>query len=100
RCASRGRTRWLGLLNMRIYLDAAPTIYWIEKVAAYYPQVDGRIKQTGVALVSSHLALLECLILPLRSAQPGLKQDYDAFFATQVTLVPITEAVFRKAADI
>ena len=86
---------------MRIYLDASPIIYWVEKVAAYYPQVDARIKQAGITLTSSHLALMECLILPLRQGQSGLKQDYDDFFATQVNqLVPFTESIFRKAADI
>jgi len=86
---------------MRIYLDASPIIYWVEKVAAYYAQVDARIKQAGVTLASSHLALMECLILPLRQGQSGLKQDYDDFFATQLTeLVPFTESVFRMAADI
>jgi len=73
----------------------------VEKVAGYYPQVDARIKQTGVTLASSHLALMECLILPLRQGLSGLKQDYDDFFSTQVTeLVPFTETVFRMAADI
>jgi uncharacterized protein len=86
---------------MRIYLDASPIIYWVEKVAAYYSQVDARLKHAGAQLVSSHLALLECLVLPLRQAQSGLKQDYDDFFATQLSdLVPFTESVFRKAADI
>jgi hypothetical protein len=59
---------------MRIYLDASPIIYWVEKVAAYYVQVDMHLRQPGVALVSSHLALLECLVHPLRSGQPGLVQ--------------------------
>jgi predicted nucleic acid-binding protein len=86
---------------MRVYLDASPIIYWVEKAAPYYAQVDARIKQTGVTLVSSHLALLECLVLPLRLGQAGLQQDYDDFFATQIgESVPFTESVFRKAADI
>ncbi len=86
---------------MRIYLDASPIIYWVEKVAAYHPLVDARIKQPGVVLVSSHLALLECLVLPVRMGQAGLKQDYDDFFAEQISeLIPFVEAVFRKAADI
>ena len=86
---------------MRMYLDASPTIYWVEKVAAYYARVDARIKQTGVLLVSSHLTLMECLILPLRQGPSGLKQDYDDFFASQLTeIVPLTEPVFRMAADI
>jgi len=86
---------------MRIYLDASPIIYWVEKVAAYYHQVDTCFKQAGVMLVSSHLALMECLVLPIRLGQVGLQQDYEDFFATQLTdLAPFTESVFRQAADI
>jgi hypothetical protein len=86
---------------MRLYLDASPIIYWVENAPAYYSQVDARIKQAGVALVSSHLALMECLILPLRQGQTGLVQDYDDFFAGQLTeLVAYTEPIFRHAADI
>jgi predicted nucleic acid-binding protein len=86
---------------MRLYLDAAPIIYWVEKVAAYYPQVDSRIKQTGVVLISSHLTLMECLVLPLRQGRLGVKQDYDHFFATQLTeIIPFSEVIFREAAEI
>jgi len=86
---------------MRLYLDAAPIIYWIEKVAAFYPQVDARIKPAGVTLVSSNLALMECLVLPLRQGQSGLVQDYESFFATQVVeVVSLSATVFRKAAEI
>ena len=86
---------------MRIYLDAAPIIYWVEQVSTYYPLVDQRIKQAGVTLVSSHLALMECLVQPIRQAQVGLQPDYDDFFATQlVQIVPLTEAIFRRAAKI
>ena len=73
----------------------------MEKVPAFYPQVDNRIKQAGVALVSSHLALMECLVLPLRQGQTGQALDFDDFFATQVAvLISFSEAVFRQAADI
>lgn len=86
---------------MRLYLDASPIIYWVEKVAAYYPQVDIRLKQAGVTLVSSHLTLMECLVLPLRSGRLGLKQDYDDFFTTQLAeVVSLSESVFRQAAKI
>lgn len=86
---------------MRLYLDAAPIIYWVEKVAAYYPQVDARIKQAGVNLISSHLALMECLVLPIRQGQTQLQQDFDQFFATAIAeSVSFTEDVFRNAAEI
>jgi predicted nucleic acid-binding protein len=86
---------------MRLYLDASPIIYWVEKVPAYHPKVDLRIKQAGVTLVSSHLALTECLVLPLRLGQTGLIQDYDQLFGSPlIEIVSFTEAVFRKAAEI
>ena len=86
---------------MRIYLDASPVIYWVEKVAAYYAQVDSRIKRAGVALVSSHLTLMECLVLPLRLGQTGLQEDDNDFFATQLAdWASFTEAIFRRAAEI
>src|SRR5438105_15090756 len=86
---------------MRIYLDASPVIYWVEKVAAFYAQVDLRIKQAVVMLVPSHLTLLECLVLPLRHADALLKQEYHDFIAMQVAaLVLVNESVFGRAADI
>ena len=65
-----------------------PSTTLFRSVAAYYAPVDARIKQAGVTLVSSHLTLMECLVLPLRQGQTGLKQDYDDFFATQVAEQP------------
>ena len=86
---------------MRLYLDASPIIYWIEKVAVYYSQVDARIKRAGVTLISSHLALMECLILPLRHGHTDLREEYDQFFAGNfIEIISFTEAMFRKAAEI
>jgi predicted nucleic acid-binding protein len=86
---------------MRLYLDASPIIYWVERVPAFYSRVDTHIKQPGVLLVSTHLALLECLVRPLRAADNALAKDYEDFFATQLAeLVPFTDAVFRRAAEI
>lgn len=86
---------------MRLYLDSSPIIYLVETVAAYFAKVEARVKQPGVVLVSSHLTLMECLVLPVRQAKPVVAQDYENFFASQITeLVPFGESVFRRAADI
>lgn len=82
------------------YLDASPIIYWIEKVPAFYPHVDARIKQSGVSLASSQLALMECLVHPLQQRQVGLQQDYELFFRQLAHLIPFSDAVFLKAAEI
>ena len=86
---------------MRIYLDASPIIYWVEKVAPYHAQVDVRLRGAGTILVSSPLALMECLVRPLRRGDAGLVQDYDVFFSSQVLdRVELTEGIFRRAAEI
>jgi len=86
---------------MRIYLDSAPIIYWVERITPFHGQVDARIKPPGVVLVSSHLALLECLVLPIRQSQSALQQEFELFFATQLAeTVPLSEAICRKAAEI
>lgn len=86
---------------MRLYLDAAPVIYWVEQVAPFYPQVNARIKSVGVSLVASHLTLMECLVGPLARGNISRQQEYDSFFATQLAeMVGLDETIFRRAADI
>jgi predicted nucleic acid-binding protein len=86
---------------MRIYLDTSPVIYWVEKISPYFTQVDTHIKQPGVVLASSALAQMECLVRPLRVGDAALTKDYEDFFATQIAeMVPFTNAVFRRAAEI
>lgn len=86
---------------MRIYLDSSPIIYLVERRMPYAAQVLARISVAGVILVSSDLALMEALVQPLRQQNQLLVQDFNNFFAAQITeRVPFTESVFRKAADI
>lgn len=86
---------------MRICLDASPVIYLVENVVAYFAKVNARVNQPGVILVSSHLTLMECLVLPLRLSRTTLAQDYEDFFAKQVAeIVLFNEAIFRRAAEI
>ena len=85
---------------MRIYLDASPIIYLVEKVAPFMAKVLARLAGPGVVILSSDLARLEALVKPLRNRDTALVQDFDSFFAAQTQIVPLDEPVFRRAAEI
>ena len=86
---------------MRLYLDSAPIIDHIERVAPFAAAVDARLAATGIVLVSRELARLECLVVPLRDGDAARVGDFDMFFGARVAeLVDFTGAVFRRAAEI
>jgi predicted nucleic acid-binding protein len=86
---------------MRLYLDSAPIIYHIERVVPFAAAVDARLAASGIVLVSSELARLECLVVPLRNGDAVRVGDFDMFFGARVAeLVDFTGAVFRRAAEI
>ena len=85
---------------MRIYLDAAPIIYLVEQVAPFAATVLARVAAPGVIMVSSDLARMEALIKPLRRKDVALAKNFDDFFAAQTQTVPVTQGVFRRAAEI
>lgn len=86
---------------MRIYVDSSPIIYAVERVAPYDQSVNRRLSAAGVSIVSSELARMECLILPLRSGNSTLAKSFETWFDLQTAeLVAFTAAVFRRAAEI
>jgi predicted nucleic acid-binding protein len=86
---------------MRIYLDASPVIYLVEKVAPYAATLLTRLSAAGVVLVASELTRLEVLVKPLKKGDAALQTDFEAFFTTQVSeLIPFTRPVFDRALQI
>src|ERR1051326_5426885 len=86
---------------MRLYLDTAPVIYVVQQVAPFFATVDTRLQVPDVVLISSELTRLECLILPVRNKDAALVQDFETFFAMQVTeMVPFGRSVFEHATKI
>ena len=86
---------------MRLYLDTAPIIDHIERTVPLASAVDARLADPGVVLVSSELARLECLVVPLRNGDVARVGDFDLFFQARVAeFVDFTGAVFRRAAEI
>lgn len=85
----------------RLYLDTAPIIYCVERTAPFAAAVDARLTASGTVLVSSELARLECLVVPLRNGDSARVGDFDMFFDARVDeLVALNGAVFRRAAEI
>jgi uncharacterized protein len=86
---------------VRLYLVSAPIIYHVERTLPFAGAVDARLSVSGVVLVSSELARLECIVLPLRNGDVARVGDFDMFFDARVhELVDFTGAVFRRAAQI
>jgi uncharacterized protein len=85
----------------RLYLDTAPIVYHVERTMPFAGAVDARLTAAGVVVVSSELARLECLVLPLKNGDAARVGDFDMFFNARLDeLVDFTSAVFRRAAEI
>lgn len=86
---------------MRIYVDSSPIIYSVEQIAPYADAVNQRLTIPGQIIVSSELALMECLIVPLRNRNPQLVADFELWFRLQVAeMVPFAGTLFRRAAEL
>lgn len=86
---------------MRVYLDTAIVIYIVEQNPAFSPAVTAKLTTLGGALVSSELARMEALIIPLRVGNAGLIQDFEDFFVNSLTeLIEFHRPIFDSAAKI
>src|SRR5437899_1464857 len=72
---------------MRIYLDSAVIIYLVEQPPAFYPAVIAWLVANPGDYVSNELARLEALVIPTRTGNAALVQDFEQFFRVQVVRV-------------
>lgn len=66
---------------MKIYLDSCIAIYLVENIS-HSTHVHNQLLYLGgssVVLASSPLALMECLVKPVKQGQPALIQAYKRF---------------------
>ena len=83
---------------MRIYTDAAPVIYLVERSPLYAEYLDARLSIPGDVLVASELTRMECLVLPIREGNHGVIHEFDDYFAIRVDeMVPLTRDVIDSA---
>lgn len=88
---------------MLVYLDTNIVIYAIEGQAPLRQRALNHLQSlqtSGFSFAISDLVRLECLIKPLAAHDGALLLDYQAFFTSDVTSLPIRPAVFDRAASI
>jgi predicted nucleic acid-binding protein len=89
---------------MLIYLDTAILIYFYEGTPPFQARAAARLAALAAAgdgVAASDLSRLECRVKPIRLGDAAALAVYDGFFARpDVTLVPITAAVFDRATTI
>jgi len=73
----------------------------VEKCPQFSPLVSSKLAALGGDLVSSDLALLEALVVPLRNQDSVLINEFELFFAFQLAVVvDLPSTVYRLAARI
>jgi predicted nucleic acid-binding protein len=86
---------------MRVYLDTPPIVYMVEQNPAFSPAVATKLTALGGDLVSSELARMEALVVPVRNSNSGLIRDFEDFFGGRLAeLLGLTRPVFDRAVRI
>ena len=75
----------MGVENLAgtLYLDSNIIIYLVEQEPRYYPLLSSLLARANsgqIQLVSSELAILECLVIPLRNQKPSLLMTITTFY--------------------
>ena len=85
----------------RIYLDTAPVIYTVEQMAPFASIVDARLAARGVIRLASDLTRLECRVKPIQDGNTALLNDYDEYFASNLSeIVLLSREVLDRATEI
>jgi len=87
-----------------IYVDTQILIYTVERHPIYLPLIEPiwrAAQANSITVVSSELALMECLVLPLRTSNSTMRTAYErALLGTELRLLPISQTVLVEAARI
>ncbi|MCC6443955.1 MAG: type II toxin-antitoxin system VapC family toxin [Armatimonadetes bacterium] len=86
----------------KIYVDTAILIYAIEGHPLYSPLLHpfwSHVHHRRIQAVTSELALLECLVKPLREGNADLEREFeDALYGPGVALIPVSKTLLKRAA--
>ena len=87
-----------------VYVDTQCLIYSVEKHPDYDPLLRPlwqAVHAGAVEVISSELAVLETLVLPLKRGDLALQTAYEQLFQQPgVRLIPISQPILREAARI
>lgn len=84
-----------------IYVDANCVIYSIERIEPYRALLESLwVSSEPRAIISSELTLLEVLVKPFKTGDAQLESLFRGLLleSSDVTLLPITQAVLERAA--
>lgn len=85
-----------------VYIDTSCLIHTVARLPDYYPILSAlwRAAKAGTAtVISNELAVLECLVGPLKTGNAGVLADYEAALsARDLHLIPIDNAIPMSAA--
>ena len=88
----------------KVFVDSQIVIYIVEQHPIYADQVQSlweRAKLGRISLVSSTLALMECLVLPYRESDAKRISDFEfAFFQSEIQTIDISTEILKQASRI
>jgi predicted nucleic acid-binding protein len=98
----------MGQLNLPpsslIYLDTVAIIYSIERFPEYATLLDPmwqKLRSGEISIVTSELAVLETLVMPIRQSNNDLIRRYETLlFSSEVNLISIAQSILKSAATI
>jgi len=87
-----------------VYVDANSIIYTVEQHPIYASLLEPlwlAAQAKTFEVLSRELALMECLIGPLKRSDAALVKNYEsALLGTEMRLLPITQSILRDAAQL
>jgi predicted nucleic acid-binding protein len=93
----------VGMIPMKIFLDACIIIYWVESAPPFYSMLLTKFESLARQypqhqLSISRLSLLECLVKPLREKDKTTLNIYRQFFeAPDLSIIEIDEKIIDIA---
>jgi predicted nucleic acid-binding protein len=96
----------VGSLNLPtsglVYVDTQVLVYSIESHPVYAPLLVplwSGARAGTFEVISSELALMEVLVIPIRNHDLALQADFEtALLGTDMRLIPVTRTILREAA--
>lgn len=91
----------MGLSESKVYLDSCVVMYIIENRGTALERLHARVHDVDVSFHLSDLVRMECLVLPFKTQNTPLLEDYRRFFdESKAAWIPMGRSVFTRAAQL
>lgn len=89
----------MGVDGSKVYLDSCVVMYIVEQRGLALRTLEARLREANVSFHLSDLIRMECLVLPFKTGDAALLEDYRRFFDESRALwIPMGRSVFTHAA--